>query len=191
MRLNALSLSLLLSLLLSLILLLLICGCAPNLPEGTGGDLRKKLYYDANLAFSVAVPEEWERSFISPPPMSPEKYAVFWRGEIEEQPPRYVEMHVARLKYQNHEQLRNAALNDFGLAHPGFTLTAERPLSDASNAPILLLGHTSSRFFQLVLFLSPDGGFMLDFSTPPEDFETFQPLFDLILSSFQSVKALR
>ncbi|HKI50473.1 MAG TPA: hypothetical protein VJ995_00215 [Geothermobacteraceae bacterium] len=180
MRLNALSLSLL--------LLLLIYGCAPKLPEGAGDDLRKKLYYDANLAFSVAVPEEWDRSFISPPPMSPAKYAVFWRGAIDELPPRYVEMHVARLGDQNHEQLRNAALNDFKLAHPGFTLTAEKPLSDALNAPILLLGHTSSRSFQLVLFLPPDVGFMLDFSAPPEDFETYQPLFNLILDSFQPIK---
>jgi len=172
---------------LSLILLLLTFGCAPKPPEGTGGDLRKKLYYDANLAFSIAVPETWERSFISPPSLSPASYAVFWRGQIEQQP-RYVEMHVARLNVHDQEELRSAALEDFGLAHPGFTVTADRALSEGSDAPVLILGHTPSRSFQLALFPVPDGGFRIDLSTPPEDFETFQPLFELILSSFRPLK---
>jgi len=172
---------------LPLILLLLTVGCAPKLPEGAGHDVRKKLYYDANLAFSVAIPEEWQRSFISPPSLSPASYAVFWRGQIEQQP-RYVEMHVARLNVHDQEELRSAALEDFGQAHPGFTVTSNRPLSEEPDAPALILGHTSSRLFQLVLIPARGGGFRIDLSTPPEDFETYQPLFDLIVGSFQPIR---
>jgi hypothetical protein len=169
------------------ILLFFCCSCAPKMPGGDIGDLRKKLYYDANLAFSVAVPEDWERKFIAPPANSPARYAIFWQGRINPQQPRRVAMDVALLRGDMNDEMIDASLADFSLAHPGFTVTSRKGLTDEPDAPLEILGHSPTRFYKIVHIPAEDRVFRMDFSTPPEDFDGYQPLFDLIIASFQAV----
>jgi hypothetical protein len=170
------------------ILLLVCCSCAPKMPGGAAGDLRKKLYYDANLAFSIAVPEAWDRKFITPPAHSPAGYAICWQGLIDPQQPRRVTMNVALFGGAMSGELLSASMADFTLAHPGFSVTARKSLTDDPDAPLEILGHSSARFYKIVHLSAADRVFRFDFSTPPEDFDSYQPLFDLILASFHPVE---
>jgi hypothetical protein len=170
------------------ILLILCCGCAPKMPNGSTGDLRKRLYYDANLASSIAVPEDWERKFISPPAHSPTEYAIYWHGQIDRQRPRRVTMNVALFSGAMSAEMIARSLADFTLAHPGFTVTSQQSLTDEADAPLEIIGRSSTRFYKIVHLSAADKIYRFDFSTPPEDFDSYQPLFDLILASFQPIE---
>jgi len=172
---------------LALFLVLFAAGCAPKMTDGTTGDLRKKLYYDANLAFSIAVPEDWERKFISPPRQSPARYAVHWQGDIESRQSRLAEMNVALLAGADRDAMLRTSLADFAEAHPGFEVTVQNELDDQTDSPPDILGRSSSRQYRIVHIPAPGGSYRIDFSTPKDDFSTYQPLFDLILGSFQQL----
>lgn len=166
-----------------LLLVLLFAACAPKLPQGTNGELRKQLYYDANLAFSVAIPEGWQRQFVIPPNISDADYAVVWKAPGP-QPTQQIILTVVRIANRTERATANS-LAEFSSEHPGFNIITQsaKPVNPAIEQEVL--GHTPSRTYRVVHLIGGNHLFRFELSTPPELFEQYQPLFDLILASFE------
>lgn len=169
----------------ALFLLLLGSGCAPKVADETGEVVREKLYYDANLAFSVTVPETWKRSFITPPPGSPGGYSVLWRGDLAEGAEGIIELQVDLLADAARQESASTTLQKLARSHPGLIITGQHRRSDDPDAPLVFSGHTPDRQHQLMLIPGRQGRFQIELSAPEEDFAALQVLFAEILASFQ------
>lgn len=168
-----------------LLLLLFAIGCASKAVDDGVPEVREKLYIDANLAFSMMVPEDWKRSFITPPPGSPARYSVRWKGAIKDEPVRLIELQVALLPITSRLESSPAILQELALSHPALTITGQQQLADQPDAPLVFSGRTPDRQHQLMLVTARQGHFRIELSAPTEDFAAYELLFTEILASFQ------
>jgi len=160
-------------------------GCATRSAEEAG--ILKHLetyYFDAELGFAIEYPSDWkfERGIGRPP----ESCTVHWQSAV--------------LK-DNAEPVVRAAVVACALSHwPGGPeamqagFLAERPALEISEQKevvlpggkaTMLLGNDASRAHLAVFLRTERRGYIVTFSTPSRNFESYRPLFDEILESFQ------
>lgn len=174
------------SLLLLLLTALLVSGCSSSAPKNSAGkELTKKLYLDANLEFSLTVPEDWDRRFVTTPHYSTAPYAVLWSSAADPTQPENTPVEIQATVMKSRSAVDQQQLADlFIQSVPGFTSTTLRPLEDALIPTLELMGHSAVRSYR-VLFIQDTGRcYQLSFSAPPEAFEKYRPIFDMVLFSF-------
>jgi len=167
------------------ILLLFLFSCS-TAPKGSDGkELHKKLYLDANLEFTLTVPDDWSRRFLPATVGSPATYAVLWQSPVDKENPDIepAEIRVDLLSRQTSMDEKSLA-GIFQLSHPGFNSTAVRRLEGALFTTVELLGHTSARSYQVFFIQAPKQVYQISFSSAPEQFAPNQQLFKLVFGSF-------
>lgn len=167
-----------------LALALLAPGCSPGFKEKAGiSGHRETYYFDAELAFTIEYPSGWklERG----KGREPESCTVRWQSPPVQGSPEPVAraMVVACPAFRwpgGFEEMRAEFLG----SHPDLTLTREEEAELPGGKGHSLEGHDSSRTYLAVFLHSQNRGYIVAFSTPGGDFESYRPLFEDMLESF-------
>jgi len=168
-----------------LLLLALLAGCSSTPKDSNGKELHKKLFLDANLEFTLTVPQDWLRAFTPTRIGAPVSYGVHWQappdGPAETSIPPEIRVDIlAAGTPLDGPELTTAFERD----HPGFTSTAARLLEDVLFSTLELLGHTPARTYRILYIQTPERLYRVSFSSRPEEFDRNQPLFDMVFQSF-------
>lgn len=174
--------------LLPLILLtvFLLSGCGASAPKDADGkEFTKKLYLDANLEFSLTVPEDWSRRFVTTPQSSTAPYAVLWSSPVNSEEPDGAVIEIQATVMQPEDTDDPQQLADlFSQSVPGFNTTALRPLEDVLIPTLELLGYNAARTYRVIFIQDTDHLYLLSFSAPPEHYEEYRKIFDMVFFSF-------
>jgi len=166
------------------LLALFLNACAPKAPADQVSRQPKRVYFDANLEFSITIPEPWKRQFVRSPEGAGALYEVRWTGVLPELPGNRIEMEAMLLPPGALENVESSGLKDFVLGHPGFQLESRSQFAQLSFPASEAFGQTAQRSYLIFHIAAPKHLYRIAFSTPPEVFEHYLPLFHEIIESF-------
>jgi hypothetical protein len=164
--------------------LLTISGCGgASLKKLTGEQQPASEYYiDARSGFAIEHPQSW------PAPVRRQNPArVVWNVPADDGGEPVILVTVTVLRPEQAVGGYDSLLEAFRREHPNFRITSRDDIDTEAAAAQRLTGHTPDRTYLLALLTSDRGAFILSFSTPPEDFQGNQAIFEDMIASFRIV----
>lgn len=168
------------------VLMLFLCtlaalpsACAPEPAGKKGAEATETYYIDAALGFAIEYPADWTRVKV---PTAP---TVRWFPKTGKSREIDVMAAVTSLPPSEVAGGSERMLSDFSATHPGFVLTAREQIALSGATPALrVLGYTPHRTILVLIVTSSRRALVLEFSTLPEYFDQFRPVFEKMIDTF-------
>lgn len=160
------------------ILFFALSGCATP-PAGLDTD-RKHFYLNANLFFAIEHPAAWQKAKSS----SRKDSTIRWIAPAGagKEPGQAAVLSLPPTKGIDPEERLE---KNFSATHPGLVVTSRQEERLSAAQAFRMTGYTPARTFLLYFILTPQRVFTIEFSTAPEDFPLFQPIFEEMAESFR------
>lgn len=167
------------------LLFALSAGCATRSAEEAGiREHRETYYYDAELAFAIEYPSDWtlERGSGRPP----ESCTVRWHSSVPmDNAEPVVRAAVIACALSHWPGGPEAMQAGFLAEHPALDVAEQKEVVLPGGEATMLLGNDASRAHLAVILRTESRGYIVTFSTPSRNFESYRPLFDEMLASFK------
>ena len=160
------------------ILVLPLTACMPGFGEDAGPEYVETYYIDAPNGFAIGYPAAWGK----------EKRAgsVIWHPPPGSEAEAEVMAKVTSFSPSDVPGGYDRMLSDFTAAHPGFVLASKEQRAGEEEGPALrVLGRTPSRAILALFITSRLGAFIVEFSAPPQRFDSYRPIFEEMADSFR------
>ena len=161
------------------LLIVLLMACMPK-SGGEAGPAYVEIYYiDDPNGFAMEYPADWTKVRKAPS-------SVAWQPPPGDAGAAEVMATVTSLLPSEAPGGEDRMLSDFASAHHGFVITTEEQMDGPGGTPALrVTGHTPNRVILAYFITTRFRAFILEFSAPPEWFDSYRLIFSEMADSFR------
>jgi hypothetical protein len=160
------------------ILSILLTGCMPKSGGDNGPEYVETYYIDTPNGFAMAYPAAWIK-------IRRGSSSVAWQPPTGEDGAAEVMATVTSLSPSEVPGGDERMLRDFASAHSGFVITSEEQIEGPGGTPALrVMGRTPDRVILVYFITARLRAFTVEFSAPPQWFDTYESIFVEMADSF-------
>lgn len=162
---------------------LLLFGCMSHNKYEEPSFVETTMHFDDSLKFSIEHPDDWKR--IDKPDQDlfwPGKTQI-WEGATQKSGPPEVEMKITSVPLFLLGESENI-ITEYFSTYPLFVIEKKEIINLEKGSAVAITGKERERVYWILIIDFKNSVFVLDFSTLPNRYEKYLPIFKNIVDSF-------